>query len=141
MANFCSRKWFIHERFLEISRLFIFFLILILSLNFFVHSIFAYTGFKLIIFSILSYLGLFCYIFYLISKFLDILTVTKKLIIQIKNKLFNTIQDESSSKKTTKLKAFVENITAFLVSIAGLGVATKAIIEPLINIIKSLFAS
>ena len=69
--------------------------------------------------------------FYLVAKFIDIFIFAKKVFKQIKEKLFNSVQPA-----TSKAKALIENITTFLVSIAGLGVAIKAIIEPLINLFK-----
>ena len=124
----------------EVLRLFLFFIILVFSLNFCINTCRTTHGIKLIVFSTLAYIGILICSFYLFSKFVDIFNFVKNLFTQIKNKLFNTIQSEETEQKTTKLKAFIENITTFLVSIAGLGVAIKTIIEPLITLIKS-FAS
>lgn len=124
----------------ELFRISIFFLILVFSLYFFTHSIFTTHGISLIAKSILAYLGLFCCAFYLISKFADIFLFIKNLFKRIKNKLFNSMQNNNPDNKTTKFKSFIENCTAFLVSITGLGVAIKAIIEPLINLIKPWFS-
>lgn len=85
----------------------------------------------LIAFSILSCVGIFISFLYLIAKFIDIFIWFKKIFKQVKEKLFNSVQPA-----TSKAKALIENITAFLVSIAGLGIAIKAIIEPLINLFK-----
>lgn len=115
----------------ESIRLIAFFFILYYSLNFCVNISFKYNGFVLIAFSILSCVGIFISFLYLIAKFIDIFIWFKKLFIQIKHKLFNSVQPA-----TSKAKALIENITAFLVSIGGLGIAIKAIIEPLINLFK-----
>ena len=128
------------EFFIEIFRLFIFFIILVFSLNFCINSSVTLQGKKLIIYSILSCIGLLVCSFYLVSKFIDIFRFVKNIFKQIKSKLFNTIQSEKTEQNTSKLKSFIENITTFLVSIAGLGVAIKAIVEPLINLIQPLLA-
>ncbi len=115
----------------ELLRLFIFFGILTFSLDFCINSSINFYGLKLISGSIFSALGLISCSFYLTSKFVDILIFFKKTFKQIKEKLFNSVQPA-----TSKTKALIENITAFLISVAGLGVAIKAIIEPLINMFK-----
>ena len=115
----------------EIFRLFVFFVILIFSLNFCINLSINQHGFCLIVYSILSCIGLFLCSFYLISKFVDIFVFIKNIFKQIKQKIFNSVQPA-----TSKAKALIENITAFLVSIAGLGIAIKTIIEPLINLFK-----
>lgn len=115
----------------EFFRLMIFFFILVYSLHFCINLSVNYNGFSLIVLSILSCIGILLCSFYLIAKFIDIFLFTKKVFKQIKEKLFNSVQPA-----TSKVKALMENITAFLVSIAGLGIAIKAIIEPLINLFK-----
>lgn len=124
------------EVFYEFSRLFVFFFILILSLQFYLDLITVATGIKLYIFSFLSFLGLISCSFYFVSKFIDIFNFVKKVFNQVKIKLFNTIQSEETEHRATKLKSFIENITTFLISIAGLGVAIKTIIEPLLNLFQ-----
>lgn len=123
-----NKPWEIIKEFI---RLMIFFLILIYSLHFCINLSVKYNGFLLILFSILSCIGILLCSFYLIAKFIDILHFTKKIFKQIKEKLFNSVQPA-----TSKAKTLIENITAFLVSIAGLGIAIKTIIEPLINLFK-----
>lgn len=119
------------DYFIETLR-FIFFLVLLyISLYISIIVIPCSHGIKpfvLILFSCI--LILFCS-FYYISKFIDIFTIIKSAFISTKDRLFNSIQTE-----TSKTKALIENVTAFLVSIAGLGIALKAIIEPLINLFK-----
>lgn len=115
----------------ELFRLYIFFIMLILSLNFCINSSINLYDNKLIIGSIASCIFIIICSFYLIAKFIDIFVFVKKVFRQIKQKLFNSTQPA-----TSKAKALIENITAFLVSIAGLGIAIKTIIEPLINLFK-----
>lgn len=115
----------------ELFRLIISFVVLILSLNFCLNQSTHLFGFKLIFFSILSCIGILLCLFYLISKFIDILKSIKIAIEHFKSKLFG-----SEKPTTSKIKSLIENITAFLVTIAGLGVAIKTIIEPLLNLIK-----
>lgn len=121
----------IWEIFKELLRLFLFFIILIFSLNFCISSSIHLHGVDLIIKSIFSCIGIISCSFYLIAKFIDIFILIKKVFMQVKQKLFNSFQPA-----TSKAKSLVENITAFLVSIAGLGIAIKTIIEPLINLFK-----
>lgn len=116
---------------IESIRLMAFFCILVYSLNFCINFSVEYNGFLLILFSILSCIGILLCSFYLIAKFIDIFYFVKKVFKQIKEKLFNSAQPA-----TSKAKALIENITAFLVSIAGLGIAIRTIIEPLINLFK-----
>ena len=115
--------------FIELIRLLIFSYFLYLSFNFCFYLSAMYNGFLLILFSILSCIGILISTFYFISKFTNIFNWFKKIFNQVKEKLFNSVQPA-----TSKAKALIENITAFLVSIAGLGIAIKAIIEPLINL-------
>lgn len=115
----------------ELFRLYIFFIMLILSLNFCINSSINLYDNELIIGSIASCIFIIICSFYLIAKFIDIFVFVKKVFRQIKQKLFNSTQPT-----TSKVKALIENITAFLVSIAGLGIAIKTIIEPLINLFK-----
>ena len=115
----------------EFIRLFACFIILIFSLEFCIISVLNSQGYKLIILAVLSCLGIVFCSFYLISKFIDIFNFFKNSFKKIKEKLFDSVQPA-----TSKTKALLENITAFLVSIAGLGVAIKAIIEPLINLFR-----
>lgn len=121
----------IREFMFEIVRLIVFFCILVFSLNFCINTSISLSGIRLISGSTLSCIGIIGCSFYLISKFIDIFTLVKKIFAQIKQKLFN-----SDQPSTSKIKSLIENITAFLVAIAGLGVAIKAIIEPLINLFK-----
>ena len=86
--------------------------------------------------STLSCIGLLSCSFYFISKFVDILHFAKNTFLQIKYKLFNSTEINETERKTTRLITFFENTTTLLVSIAGLGVAIKTIIEPLINLFK-----
>ncbi len=115
----------------ELFRLFIFFIVLIFSLDFCINSCISLYGIRLTIGSILSCIGIMSCSFYLIAKFIDIFILFKKAFKQLKQKLFNSVQPA-----TSKFKALIENTTAFLVAIAGLGVAIKTIVEPLINLFK-----
>jgi len=117
--------------FKELIRLLIFFITLIFSLHFCISSSINLHGIYLTIGSIASCIGIIICSFYLTAKFIDIFVLVKKVFKQIKQKLFNSVQPA-----TSKAKALIENITAFLVSIAGLGIAIKTIIEPLIKLFK-----
>lgn len=123
-----DRPWEIIKEFI---RLMAFFFSLFFSLNFCINLSISYNGFLLILFSILSCIGILSCSFYLVAKFIDIFNFAKKVFTQIKQKLFNSVQPA-----TSKAKALIENITAFLVSIAGLGIAIKTIVEPLINLFQ-----
>lgn len=121
----------IQETFKEFFRLFASFIGLIFSLNFCLNQSINLTGFKLVFGSILSSICIFLCFFYFISKFIDILMSIKKIFVHFKNKLFG-----SAKPTTSKIKSLIENITAFLVTVAGLGVAIKTVVEPLIDLIK-----
>lgn len=115
----------------ELLRLGTFFLSIIFSLNFCLNLSPNYDGFELFIYSIFSCIGIFFSLFYLMSKFIDILKFAKDLCKHIKDKMYDSIQPAQ-----TKLMSLIENITAFFVAIAGLAVAIKTIVEPLIGLIK-----
>lgn len=117
----------------EFIRLYLYLFILIFALDFCITSIYNFHGIKLVILATISCIGILCSSFYLISKFCDIFAFFIKIFKQIKIKLFGSVNPEAD-----RIKNLIENITALLVSIAGLGVAIKTIIEPLINLIKQL---
>lgn len=121
------------EIFKEFMRLFACFVILIFSLEFCIVSVYNFQGIQLIVRSILYCVGLLCCSIYLVSKFFDIFSFFKKIFKQIKVKLFGSVNPDSN-----RIKTLIENTTTILVSIAGLGVAIKTIVEPLIKIIKQL---
>lgn len=121
----------ISEFMYEFSRLIVFFFILIVSLNFCISTSLTMHGLYLYIFSTFACLGLFLCTFYFIAKFLDIYNFIKNLFRQIQGKLFN-----STNSSTSKITAFIENITALFVAIGGLALAVKAIVEPLANLFK-----
>lgn len=123
----------IKETIKELFRLIFSFVVLILALDFCLNQSIHFNGLKLISYSLLSCIGILSCIFYLISKFIDILKLIKKIIIHLKNKLLNTEKQTPS-----KIKSLIENTTAFLLAISGLGVAIKAIIVPLINLVRNL---
>lgn len=115
--------------FKELGKLTIFILILIFSLNFCLNTCIEKHGLYLLLHTLISFLGLLYCSYYLVTKFVNIFTTFKSIFIKIKQKIFSSAQPSPS-----KLKSLIENITAFLVSIAGLGVAIKAVIEPLIKL-------
>lgn len=121
----------IQEIFKEFFRLYASFIGLIFSLDFCLNQSINLAGFKLAFGSILSSICIFLCFFYFISKFIDILMSIKKIFVHFKNKLFG-----SAKPTTSKIKSLIENITAFLVTVAGLGVAIKTVVEPLIDLIK-----
>ncbi len=119
------------EIFKEILRLAVSFIGLIFALDFCLNQSKNLIEFKLVFCSILYSVVILLCVFYLISKLIDILKSLKKVIGYFKNKLF-----DSTEPTTSKIKSLVENITAFLVALAGLGVAIKTIVEPIFNLIK-----
>lgn len=80
---------------------------------------------------LLSTIGLFACFFYFSWKFIGILKLIKNVFGKIKLKLF-----DSDSTTQTKTKAFIENVTAFLVSIGSLTVAIKVITESIFQIFE-----
>lgn len=109
-------------------RLSLFFFIFISSLKFCIYLYVGYHGLRLIIYSLLASIGIFYSVLYLVVKFIDIY----KFIIMIFNKLKKIIFT-SIETKASKTRILIENITAFLVSITGLGLAIKSIIIPIIS--------
>lgn len=112
----------------EIVRLFMFFIIFIYSLYYCIQFVLGEDSNMLGV--ILSCVGLFFCVFYFISKLADIVELIRKGFRQIKIKLFNT-----ANPATTKFKALIENITAFLVAVGGLTVAVKVIAESLFQVL------
>lgn len=111
--------------------LFIWLIILYKSLYFCLISAGNCNMGQLVIYSILSCIGLLFCVYYIISKLVDAFLFFKKVIVKFKEKLFNSVQPT-----TSKITNFIENITALLVAIVGCGVAIKAIAEPLISLLK-----
>lgn len=118
----------IEKFFFELIRLYFLFIIFLLSLYECLNFILNYDS-SSIIGIILSSLGIFCFILYLTSAFINIIALIKKVFLQIKLKLFNTPNPAPS-----KIKALIENITAFLVALGGLTVAIKVITESIFQI-------
>lgn len=114
----------------ELMRLFTFFTILIYSVNFFIQYQ-KYNGFQLYLYYILSCIGLFICSYYLVSKLMDIYDFIKNIFKDIKTKIFN-----SDKPATSKGKALIENVTAFLVSIGALTIAFKTITESIFQILE-----
>ena len=127
-----SVKSILHEFF----RLIWFFYILIHSLDFCLNTSLLSQGCTLTVNAILSCIGLLVCSFYFVSKFVDIFHFVKNIFLQIKCKLFSSTEINETERKATRLTVFIENMTAFFVSLAGLGVAIKAIVETIINLIK-----
>ena len=91
----------------ELFRLIISFIFLIFSLNFCLNQSKHLIGFKLVFLSTLSCIFILLCLFYLISKFVDILKSIKLAVKHFKNKLFG-----SEKPTTSKIKSLIENITA-----------------------------
>lgn len=121
----------LYDYFWEVLRFIFFFVLLFISLYISIVEIPVSQGIKFLGLLLLSSILLLCCSFYYISKFADIFTIIKNAFVQAKDRLFDSIQTE-----TSKTKALIENVTAFLVSITGLGIALKTIVEPLINAFK-----
>lgn len=120
-----------YKMIIEFIKLLFFVCFLCSSLNFCIANNDNLQNRYAIIHSIISAFEIFYCAYYLISKFISIFNYTKNIFNQIKEKLFNSVQTE-----TTKLKSFIENITALLTSIVGLIVIIKTIVEPLINLFR-----
>lgn len=113
----------------EIIRLAIFFLIFLFSLCVCLSYALDNTSVNVIL-VYLSCLGLLICIYYFISKAISIINFIQKIFSKIKAKLFN-----STSPAPNKLKALIENITAFLVAVGGLTVAIKVITESIFQVL------
>lgn len=111
-----------------LARLYVFFIIFIFSLyNCLVFAI-EYNS-QNILKIIMSSIGLLLCSIYFVSRLMNIFNFVKRMFAQIKMKLFNT-----TNPATTKAKALIENITAFLVAIGGLTVAIKVITESIFQV-------
>lgn len=106
----------------ELLRLIIFLTIIGLSLNFCLNQSLECSDLKLFLETILSCIGILCGIFYLTSKFIDILKFTRKIIGRFKEKLFGTVQHKN-------IISGIKNMTAFLIAITAFGSAIQKIIE------------
>lgn len=115
----------------EFVRLLLFIYILLFSLDFYISSDLNAHPQHLIILSFAACFGLFFCTFYLIAKFFDIYNFIKNLFKQIKEKLFN-----SPNSNTSKVTALIENITTLFAAIGSLALGIKTIIEPLVNLFK-----
>lgn len=82
---------------------------------------------------LLSVLGIVFCVIYLVCKMIDILNFVKKIFVEIKIKLFNTDKPASN-----KVKALIENSTAFLVAIGGFAIAIKTIVETIYQVMGYL---
>ena len=111
-----------------LTRLFVFFIIFILSLYNCLDFAIEYNS-QNTIKTILSSIGLLLCTIYFVSRLMNIFSFVKRMFAQIKMKLFNT-----TNPATTKAKALIENITAFLVAIGGLTVAIKVITESIFQV-------
>ena len=114
----------------ELLRLIIFLPIIGLSLNFCLNQSLECSDLKLFLETTLSCIGILCGIFYLTSKFVDILKFSRKIIGRFKAKLFGTVQHKN-------IISGIENMTAFLLAITAFGVAIQKIIESLLVVIGS----
>lgn len=108
----------------ESLRFLIFFCILIPSMNYLLNmpslNIFWF---------IMARLGVFVSCIYVITKLNDLYSFMNALFVKLKMKLFNT--DNISS---TGIKAMIENITVFLVTIGSFFIAVKTIMKTLLQI-------
>lgn len=108
----------------ESLRFLIFFCILIPSMNYLLNmpslNIFWF---------IMACLGVFVSCIYVITKLNDLYSFMNALFVKLKMKLFNT--DNISS---TGIKAMIENITVFLVTIGSFFIAVKTIMKTLLQI-------
>ena len=78
-----------------------------------------------------SCFGLLLCAYYFTSKAISIIKFIKKIFSKLKAKLFNT-----TDSAPNKIKALIENVTAFLVAIGGLTVAIKVITESIFQVMN-----
>lgn len=116
----------------ETIRFTLFFVFFILSFAFITH-ILSFNGFFLYFGSLFSCTGVIYCSVYLICKFSDIYNFFKKIFMYIKFKLYDTTEPP-----TSKVRAFIENITALLASIIALSVTVQTIADTIINLFHSL---
>lgn len=134
-TSFCLWLIFVHgantfEKILMgLTRLIFFFTIFIFSIALCL-SMDSFSKMEIYFWGCLSFIGILTSSIYFVSKFNDIFDFIKKLFYEIKSKLFN-----SDKPATSKPKALIENITAFLVSIGSLAIAIKVITESIFQIL------
>ncbi len=120
----------IKKFFLELFRFCIFLIIFSLSL----YYCFIYIVDSTLVNTICVYLscfGIFLSTFYFISKIISMIIFFKKITSIIITKLYNT-----SDLVPNKIKALIENVTAFLVAIGGLLIAIKVITESIFQLMN-----
>lgn len=113
----------------EIMR-FIFFLIFLLGALLIFLNLEKYNDIRFYVsITVMVILILFCF-YYLVVKTKSIFRLLKKIFFQIRNKLFSINHSSSGIKK------IIENLTSFLLLIAGLLVAAKSIFETFNQIVQ-----
>lgn len=101
-------------------------------LNFFLNKAPYIVGWQLIWKSIISAAALSVATLYWISKAIDLIRVVKDLIIKLKKILFS----HNGREEVTifgKIKSLLENATAFLLALAGFGIAAKGVLLPVLH--------
>lgn len=112
--------------FWDILRISVFFALLIFSLNNCLH---LNSHSNCFVFGVLNCIVLFICIFYFVSIISNIYYFVIRLFGKIKSKIYN-----DAAPATTKWKALIENITAFLVTIGGLTLALKTILDTIFQL-------
>lgn len=109
-------------------RLYIFFLIFLFSMYVCLTYALDNTSVNMI-YVCLACFGLFVCVFYFVTKLISIINFVKTVFSMIKSKLYN-----AADSTPNKIKALVENVTAFLVAIGGLTVAISVIAESIAQV-------
>lgn len=120
----------INKFFFELFRFCFFFILLFLSLYVCLNYALDSTSVNTIC-VYFSCFGLFLCICYLTTKTISIINFIKNIFSKLKAKLYN-----STEPAPNKIKALIENITAFLVAIGGLTVAIKVITESTFQVLS-----
>lgn len=112
----------------EFVRLAIFFLVFIFSTYNCLIFCLDYNNQPVIMICI-SFVGIFLCVCYFICKLTSIFHFIQKILNQIKIKIFG-----SNNYTPTKTKTLIENVTAFLISVGGLTIAVKTIVESIFQL-------
>ena len=121
----------------EAIRVIGFLVALVMTLYFFVVAFPYMHGVKAVILTLVFTIIFAVSIYYWISKCYDIFTVLKKALRVLTEKLFN-YDTENKNTPLHKLQALLENVTTFILTLAGLWVAVNTLMTPLLENLEKI---
>ena len=115
---------------LNISRFLVYLIVFVWSLGFWANAIMGKTYHLFILWVILSIIGIFSGVHYFVIVTGEILASIKNVYLKLKNMLLNTREPAKG------LKALIENITVFLISVGAFVAAILTIVKTVIELTK-----